>query len=461
MRPEEKALEYIREKGLLEKRDVIIAGVSGGADSMCMLSILLELSDELELSITVVHVNHGIRGESAERDEGFVKEFCRKHDVDFVAFHADIPGMAEKERLTLEEAGRRFRYSAFEKTAAEKHAGKVAVAHNLDDNAETVMFNIFRGSGLAGICGIRPMRRLNEKLDNSPMLIRPVLGLSRREIEAYLADKGMTYCTDETNLQNDYSRNRIRNIILPEAEAMFNGCVREHLAELSEKAYDIGDYIDREAENYMACHMEPVENGLKTEAEALMGLHKAIRGIVIRKMIGRLSHSLKDVEGRHVASVERLISESETGRKCDLPYGIKAETEYGSLVMRKPGEPAEMTVCPLRYEIRRYSSEEGLPKTSYTKWFDYDKIQNVAVLRHRQDGDFLIIDGEGHRKSLNRFFIDSKVPERKRDALWLLAEGNHILYVEGMRRDNSCLVDDTTGNILELTDTGMMEADCK
>ena len=139
MKPEEKALGYIAENNLLEKGDTVIAGVSGGADSMCMLSILLKMREPFELKLSVVHVNHGIRGESADRDEIFVKDFCEKNGVEFCAYHADIPKMAADERLTEEEAGRKYRYAVFEKAAEEKKAGKIAVAHNRDDNAAVLM----------------------------------------------------------------------------------------------------------------------------------------------------------------------------------------------------------------------------------------------------------------------------------------------------------------------------------
>lgn len=452
MKPEEKALGYIAENNLLEKGDTVIVGVSGGADSMCMLSILLKMREPFELKLSVVHVNHGIRGESADRDEIFVKDFCEKNGVEFCAYHADIPKMAADERLTEEEAGRKYRYAVFEKAAEEKKAGKIAVAHNRDDNAETVLFNILRGSGLSGIRGIRPLRRINDGKKTGPVLIRPVLALKRSEIEEYLKENGIAFCTDETNLHNDYGRNKIRNILLPQAEALFNGCVREHLAELSAQVSAAEDFISKTADEFISEKVSIGDAGTEVPTEDVKKLHSAVRGVVLRKMIDSVCHSLKDIELRHIRALESLLDDDRTGRKCNLPYGILAEIEYGKLVLRRPKEEQFTEDCPLSYEVIDYCPGQELPILPYTKWFDYDKIQNVVTLRHRRDGDYLVIDGNGHRKSLNRLFIDSKVPERKRDLLWLLTEGSHVLYVEGMRRDQSCLVEASTKRILVLTD---------
>ena len=211
---EKKALEYIEKNRLISKNDWIIAGVSGGADSMCMLMLLLELREKMEIELVVAHVDHGIRGKEAKRDADFVRDFCARNSVKFELVRADIPRIALETGTTCEEAGRNFRYDFFCQLAERYNAEKIAVAHNSGDNAETVLFNMFRGSGLSGLKGILPLRPVRNSSGREFTIIRPVLCLSRAEIEIVLKEKGQGYCIDSTNKEDSYSRNRIRNTIL-------------------------------------------------------------------------------------------------------------------------------------------------------------------------------------------------------------------------------------------------------
>ena len=203
----EKVLKFINENRMMEKGDNIVIGVSGGADSMCLLDIMLYIATEYDLNIYVVHINHGIRGESAYRDARFVKDYCYSRGVNCTIGEYDVPILASQWGMSHEEAGRRVRYEAFDEMLQRLGGkGKIAVAHNADDSAETILLNLIRGSGLKGMTGIQPVR------DN---IIRPILCLSRSEIEAYNQAEGINYVTDETNLEDEYTRNKIRMNILP------------------------------------------------------------------------------------------------------------------------------------------------------------------------------------------------------------------------------------------------------
>ncbi len=208
----DRALDFVRKHDMLKQRERVVAGISGGADSMCLLGLLLEWRELLDLEIHAVHVNHGIRGKAADADEKFVEEFCRSRNVDFRAVHADIPSLARKSGQSEEEAGRNLRYEAFCETAVKLNCRKIAVAHNRSDNAETVIFNMLRGSGPAGLKGILPVRKMK---DTGIEIIRPLLNTSREEIEFWLGENGMGFRTDETNLEMQYSRNIIRNTVMP------------------------------------------------------------------------------------------------------------------------------------------------------------------------------------------------------------------------------------------------------
>ena len=201
---------FIEENQLIKKGDRIVLGVSGGADSICLLHILSCIQKALEIRLFVVHINHGIRGEEAKRDEDFVRDFCKRLNVEFFAFHYDIKKMAREQKISEEEAGRKARYSTFDtvakkiiqKEGVDAQNVKIAIAHNKDDNAETILHNLSRGSGISGLKGI---------LAQNGNIIRPLLCFSRQEIEEYLSKNNIEYMTDSTNLENEYTRNILRN----------------------------------------------------------------------------------------------------------------------------------------------------------------------------------------------------------------------------------------------------------
>ena len=212
---------YMEQYNMLAKGDRIVIGVSGGADSICLLHVLKQLRVDTELFLMVVHINHGIRGEEADRDERFVKDFCRTEGVEYRSLTADVTGIAKVEGLSEEEAGRKVRYEAFFEVCEELRCNKIAIAHNRNDIAETVLFNLFRGSGIRGLSGIEPYRVIPLS-SREVALIRPLLGVERAEIEEYLHQEGIPYMIDSTNLGEDYSRNKIRNRILTYATQEIN-----------------------------------------------------------------------------------------------------------------------------------------------------------------------------------------------------------------------------------------------
>ena len=197
----EKVFKFIKENRIFDSGDSVILGVSGGADSICMLTVLCKLKHRLNLKLYVVHVNHGIRGGDALEDENFVKEFCEKENLSFFPYHINVPEIVKKTGMSEEEAGRRERYRIFYELANELKADKIAVAHNLNDNSETILFNMFRGTGIKGMTGI-PVQR--------DKIVRPLLCVTRAEIEAYLDSLNISYCMDITNKSTEYTRNKIR-----------------------------------------------------------------------------------------------------------------------------------------------------------------------------------------------------------------------------------------------------------
>ncbi len=451
----EKASRYIKKQELLKSGDRVIAGVSGGADSMCMLLILLSLKQELDLDIIVAHVNHGIRGEEAKRDADFVEAFCADKGLAFELANADIPRIAKETGTTSEEAGRNYRYSFFCELAEKYRAEKIAVAHNSDDNAETVLFNIFRGSGIGGLKGILPKRSISGK-DSKYTLIRPVLALSRAEIEEGLKEAGQDFCTDRTNNEDTYARNRLRNTILPMVRDNINANVYGHIESLSRQAASVHDFIEQETDKYASC-INPItdEDGRKTgvsiDIPSTEKLHRVLKQSLIRRAFEMVSGRLKDVEETHIEAIEDLINK-QSGKRISLPYDITATRVYDSIILSSEGSFETLDNVSdhgITWEIcNRGDLTIEIPKEQYVKWFDYEKTGDDLEVRTCRDGDYLLIGKEGHKKSLSRFMIDNKIPLQERDKIPLLATGSHVLWVVGYRQDESCFVTASTKRVL-------------
>lgn len=464
-------------EGLLHPGMKVIAGVSGGADSVCLLRMLKEMAGKLGLEIICVHIEHGIRGEESRRDMEFVRKLCSDLDILLKIYEEDVPARAAELSMTVEEAGRYIRYEAFEKEAERTGADAIAVAHHLGDQAETVLFNLIRGSGLKGVSGMAPGRG---------KIIRPLLNVTRMQIEGYLNDLGQDYCSDSTNADTAYSRNGIRRLVLPELERIVTGAA-EHIARAAREIREADDFIRDEA----ARAREETVTAEKAVTEPVAadktgpGGFKISRGTVYRVDIGKLIEkpaiirryiirfvltdiysSHKDLETVHVEEVLDL-ADKQSGRSVMLPAGIMALREgdkigigYGKDLFpaRTADEGTELekegiTEVPgvgiFESRLEDYDGSEP-PDELYTKWFDYDRISDVVLLRTRKAGDYLTIgSGEQHKK-LKKYLVDEKVPVSARESLILMADGDHIMWVVGMRISSHYKITAETKRVLKV-----------
>lgn len=447
---------YIKENRMLERKDKIVIGVSGGADSVCLFFVLLQLCREYELTLHVVHVNHGIRGAEAYGDEAFVRQLAEENKAAFEAFHADIPAMARERGIGEEEMGRQYRYEVLEEVRRRTGADKIAVAHNENDCAETVLFNLFRGTGLSGLSGIAPVR---------DRIIRPLLCVSRREIEDWLLSRGISYRTDRTNFSDAYARNRIRLHFLPLARQEINEKAIEHTARTAAALREVEAYLEKQlAISYEANVVR--ENGVYFIKESVLKEDIVITKGVLKRTMELVAGSKRDLESGHVLSLYDLFSK-QTGKELCLPYGIRARREYSGVSLfrekeRKTKEAEEYLLSvPGEYSLpdgrklifTLYDCEgknEEIQKNDCTKWFDYDKIKNSLSLRHRKNGDYFQIREDGGKKKLKDDLIDRKIPKEVRDELWLLAEGSHVLWVLGGRTSEAFHITEETKKILKV-----------
>ncbi len=469
----ERVSEYIKENNLIEDGDRIVVGVSGGADSVCLLHALWELYQGGPVELLAVHINHGIRGRAADEDEEFVREFAKELGVRFFSFRYDVPAIARDEGMSEEEAGREIRYRTFLTVCNTYRCNKVAIAHNKNDNAETMLFHLFRGSGIRGLTGIGPIRTMDSE-EEKVLVVRPLLFALRAEIEAYLTARKLEYRTDASNLEEGYSRNKLRNRILKLAAEDINANVIEHIAEAAEEL--------REAESFIAAQIRDkfkelaryrAEDGIPGyELEVLeFGKEDIVlkKGILLH-ILEELAGSRKDIGRIHIMQLLELLKK-QVGKQLILPYGIVAKRTYGTVrVYRSLGNrsgPANnsdasspvMVTIPGRtvsdaiiLDTGIIPYEKGLtfPKNSCIKWFDYDKIVNAVEFRTRKEGDYIQINSAGGRKKLKDYFIDIKLPKEERDKRFLVADGSHIMWIlgDGDRMSEKYKITDETRRIL-------------
>ena len=437
----QKVKAYVEEYHMLQKQDKVIVGVSGGADSICLLFMLLELKKELDFSVAAVHVHHGLRGEQADADDRYVKEVCEKYGVELYCFHENIKEYAKATGTGEEEAGRNVRRNIFQKVLEEQGGTKIALAHHKNDNVETFLWNLSRGTGLKGLGGIKPV---NEKY------IRPLLCLKREEIEKYLQDNKIYYCIDETNLKNDYTRNRIRNQIIPLMEDSVNAQTVNHISETMETIRMFNEYIEKEVGIFVkACVIEKNNSYIlnKKEIEKIPDVfHKNI----IHEFIAKAAGKRKDIESCHIRSIEELLCK-QVGKSINLPYDLKAFRVYDGVEIRMNTEE-ENNMPSVTMRVFDRTSEMGtFPEKAYTKWFDYDIIKNTLEIRHRQSGDYIVIDCAGRKQKLKQYFINEKVPQNLRGQIWLVADGAEIMWVVGYRQSKGYQITESTAKILEIS----------
>ncbi len=450
---EKKVRAFMEENHMTEKGDLVIAGVSGGGDSMAMLSVLCSLCDQMGFDLLVVHVNHGIRGEEALRDQRIVEGACRRLQIPCHVRLFDVPAFARENKLGLEEAGRILRKQAFleEAQAFKGRRVRIALAHNRNDLAETMIFHLARGSGLRGLSGMEPV---------SGEIIRPLLSVERGEILQYLQEREIPYGEDTTNACDDYTRNRIRHHILPALSSEVNSRAVAHLAEVSPLLRQADDFLTEEGHKLLLSCLRGEEYLLDPGFFAAPAI---LQSYAVLEALSLLSGERRDLEKVHVGQVLDLF-EKPCGKAVSLPGGIKAVRTGEGVSLRKSLPVREKLsvewILPIpgilscewgwfTAEIFPYEGQK-IPEKTYTKWMDCDKIVPDLFVRTRREGDFLIFDAGGHKKKLKKILIDEKVPEESRDSLPLVARGREILWIVGLRMSERVKITRDTKRVLAL-----------
>ncbi len=447
------ALETVKKYDMLRHGDVVVVGVSGGADSVALLMTLCGLREELALTLYAVHVNHSIRGDDADSDQHFVEELCMKLDVECRAFVFDVPAYAEENGLSSEEAGRKLRYEAFEKVAEEISASRIATAHHANDNCETVIHNILRGSGTTGLSGIHPVRG---------KYIRPLIETEKKEIEEYLTSEGVEWCTDKTNFEPLYTRNKIRLELIPYLRENYNASIDSAIMRLSALCREDDDYMREETGRYFRKLTKRSQGRILAEREGFNKLHIAIKRRLLRFILEELEIPLKDVHMVHIDSAIRMIEESESGAEQKISLCRIRVIQSGVLFENEQKAVAE---DDYEYELdvdkSVFVSETGetvslTVSTKYEKsgadtvFIDAGSVTLPMKVRNRRPGDRFRPFGMKGSKKLKDFFIDKKIDVSIRNNIPIVVSGNDIVWISGNALSENNRITQKTENIYKL-----------
>lgn len=412
----------------------VAVGVSGGADSMALLHVLLELKDEFRMNIIAYHVNHGIRGETADRDEKFVVEACKRLGVDVRILRADVPGTAKKMHLGVEECGRRIRYDFFNSVADDVI---IATAHTLSDRSETLLLNIARGASVKGLCSI-PAVRGN--------IVRPLIDCTRAEIEKYCSDNSIEFVTDETNFEDIYSRNRIRLNVIPELKKL-NPSLERAFMRLISNAEEENDFMNGFSREILG--KVKLKNGYN--ARLLNDEHPAVRKRVIFEIINIETGIVP--EAVHVEQVDKILQ----GGRTEIIGDTVVEVKNGVMKIN----PQKEEIADWEFDFDSLSAEIPFGKISgeiihrnnlslkqsvHNKVLDYDSIVGHSVLRNRRPGDKMKLAGSSCTKTLKKLFNEKHIENRNCAAV--LADEAGICWVQGLGCADRCKIKPETDKIL-------------
>jgi tRNA(Ile)-lysidine synthase len=459
----EKVLDNIKKYGLTEKGDKVVVGVSGGPDSVCLLHILHSLAGELNIKIAVSHINHMMRGEESDKDECHVRKLSEKLGVDFYSKSINIIELSKDLGISLEEAGREARYNEFQALAQRIGAAKVVVAHNKNDQAETILMRIVRGSGLEGLRGMDFKR--------GP-IIRPLLNVERREIEEYCLNNLLDFRTDSSNLENVYTRNKMRLELIPYIDRLFETNITESIFKMSSVLKDDNDLIDNiVSDSFNQTVKKKDETGLFLDLELFKSSHPAVRRRIIRQAIEQIKGDLKDIERVHIEDSINLALNGKTGSEIHLPCNVRVSKSYGTLkiflnlkkiqysafdkVINIPGETMldvanKRIMARIEEKPSNFIHLGGFSENGLIKYFDYEKLISGINIRTRREGDVFKPYNSNGTKKLKEYFIDNKISRELRDNIPLVAKGSEIIWIIGYKISDKFKVTENTKKVLRL-----------
>lgn len=441
--------------------DRVLVALSGGADSVALLHLFLDLQSRIEFDICAAHLNHGLRGKESMEDERFVKELCQKFAIPCITTREDIQKKAKENRTSLEVAGREARLVFLKKTSEKVKANKIAFGHTMNDQAENVLFRMMRGSGTKGLSSMRP-------LEGS--MIRPLLTISRKEIESYLHCKQSSFRTDSSNDDMRFTRNKIRHNLIPFLREQFNPQIVETLSRMATVLSEEDVFLDAVISGIIVKEARIKNGRADISVEILKYLPPALSRRLIRRILQIVRGNLRRITFKDIENIREFLIKSYGNRSALLPPGLSvriyADTINFSL-SSQPDSPHREFQEILKTEgiteipeqefsieakiLKREDFSNDLKSCCKEKAFlDFDKTGEELFVRSIKKGDiFQPLNAPG-KKKISDFFIDKKVPREKRKEIPIIASKKQIAWVAGHQIDDRCKVDNKTSRILKL-----------
>jgi len=460
----DRVMDCIYKYKMIAEGDAVLIGISGGIDSITLLYSLYFLSDKLKCSLIVAHANHGLRGEQSDREAEFVRKIADELKLPFVIEKIDVLGYMGEKGLSKQAAARELRYDFFERAAKNTSANKIALGHNADDQAETVLMRLLRGSGASGIAGMRAVR---------DKIIRPLIEIKRDEITEFVKEKRLRYVEDPSNLEPYYLRNKIRLNLIPLLKEEYNPNIVDTLRETAEIIRDEDEFLESYCSTILSDIIQSKGNeAIEIDVLKLKNFHIAIKRRIIRIVLKMLKGDLLKISVVHVEEILNSINKGFSGKSLNLPDGICVLYEYDKLKLFREAEVEEE--AEVRFDIPlkipgetilsapeyKFIAEIISPvdfaaagfslRNKFTAFFDMDKLKGALRVRNRVNGDIFHPSGMKGSKKLKEFFIDEKIPRRERDSIPLIVSGDIILWIVGERTADYGKVDKDTKKILKI-----------
>jgi len=459
----ETVLNFIQGQRLLSGQQKLLVAVSGGPDSVCLLHLLVKLRGKLGISLHAAHLDHQLRGADSEADAQYVAELARQLEIPVTIQHRDVKRYQARHRLSMEEAAREVRYTFLAQTAQSIGTDRVATGHTVDDQIETILMHLIRGTGTRGLRGLQPSS-LWQSSGKSLTIIRPLLPVSREETDNYCHYHQLMPRLDASNLSLAPLRNRIRQQLIPLLQS-YNPGVAEALLRTARIASEDFALLDKEVTRAWGEIVREQEGTIILDKEKFLQLPTSLKRYLLRKSIEKLLGDLKDIETRHIEGILFSLSKP-AGKRISLPEGLIFSIEYDKYLLGT--DPAALSPFPileqdeLALEIpgktqlpgwqveattidRKQMTEEN---NDFTAYFDFDKTGSELSLRHRRPGDRFQPLGMSQPKKINEFMIDSKIPLAWRRQIPLICAKGNIIWVVGWRIDERAKVARDTKQIL-------------
>jgi len=425
--------DYLEKEKLLEGGERILIGVSGGPDSMLLLRLLCEFREEKKLELIAVHINHMFRGLQADREEDFVRDYCQKNEIIFRSYKIDVPERMKRDKLSAQDAGHLVRKEIFAKLKTETGANRLALAHHLDDRAETVLLHFLHGTGLRGLAALPPRK---------DWLIRPLLELHKTEILAWCQELRVPYCLDPSNNKTIYRRNKIRHELLPLLHE-YNPRIAEGLARLAELAREDDEVLEFMTEKIWQENAVCDQGDILFTLESLATISKAIKRRIFRKAFREINGLHATLDYHHSEELLRL-SASESPGYLELPLGSMCRKGYRELrigkkkeelpekreqfyLQIKPGEKKEIPELGLSVVLSEEADLNDVHNKDFVLPLPRSLAEQGIILRNRRPGDMLRTSAGS--KKLKKFLIDLKIPREERDSLLMLARETEIFWI--------------------------------